>query len=157
MNALVVYGSRYGNTQHIAEAIADGLKDTCAVDVRAIDKATPALVRTADLVVVGGPTEAHGITPPVKVWIDGMAFVLDGKPAAAFDTRLDFARILSGSAAKGVEAHLRGAGARMVIEAESFLVKGKEPVLEPGELARAVAWGRAIGAKVMAPVAALAR
>lgn len=157
MNALVVYGSRYGNTQHIAEAIADGLKDACTVDVRALDKATPALVRAADLVVVGGPTEAHGTTPPVKVWIDGMAMVLEGKPAAAFDTRLDYARILSGSAAKGIEAHLRRAGAHMVIDGESFLVKGKQPILEPGELARAVAWGREIGAKVKAPAVALAR
>ena len=157
MKALVVYGSRYGNTQHIAEAIADGLKDVFTVDVCALDKATPAQVQAADLVVVGGPTEAHSATPPVKVWIDGMAFALDGKPAAAFDTRLDFARVLSGSAAKGIEAHMRRAGARMVIDGASFLVKGKQPLLEPGELARAVAWGREIGAKVDAPVAALAK
>jgi flavodoxin len=156
MNALVIYGSRYGNTQHIAEAIADGLKDAMAVDVIDVEKATPALVKAADLVVVGGPTEAHGITPPLKAWIDSAAIALEGKKAAAFDTRLDFARIITGSAAKGIGAHLRTAGATLITDDESFLVKGKQPQLEPGELSRAVAWGREVAAKagVQTPVAA---
>lgn len=156
MNALVIYGSRYGNTQHVAEAIADGLKEAMPVDVVELDKATPAMVKAADLVVVGGPTEAHGMTPPLKAWVDGMALALDGKKAAAFDTRIDMARIITGSAAKGIGAHLRSAGAKLVTDDESFLVKGKQPQLEPGELSRAVAWGREIAAKagVQTPVVA---
>ncbi len=150
MQTLVVYGTRYGNTQKIAEAIADGLKESGPVEVLGLEAATPAKVRAADLIVLGGPTEAHGTTPALKSWIDGMAFVLDGKAVAAFDTRLDYARVLSGSAAHGIEARLRRAGAKIVAADGSFLVKGKQPELEPGELARAVEWGRMV-AKSIAP------
>src|SRR5438270_13107561 len=98
MKALVIYGTRYGNTQKIAEAIGDGLKPAFAVDVLPIDGMTPAQVMAADLLVIGGPTEAHGMTPALRTFVDGISFALDGKPVAAFDTRRGIARILSGSA-----------------------------------------------------------
>jgi flavodoxin len=142
MNTLVVYGTRYGNTQRIAEAIGDGLKDAGPVEVLSLEAATPAHVRSADFLVVGGPTEAHGATPALKTWIDGLAYVLDGKPVAVYETRLDIASFLSGSAAAGIQAHLRRAGATVVAAGGSFLVKGKQPELQPGELERAVEWGR---------------
>ena len=156
MNALVIYGSRHGNTQHVAEAIADGLKEAMAVDVIALEYATPDRIKAADLIVVGGPTEAHSMTPPLKEWVDGMDFAIQGKKAAAFDTRLDMPRVISGSAAKGIGAHLRRAGAKLVTEDTSFFVKGKTPALLPGELARAAAWGKEIAAKagVQMPVGA---
>lgn len=147
MNALVIYGSRYGNTKHVAEAIADGLKDGMPVDVLDVEAATAELVRKADLVVIGGPTEGHSMTPPLRAWVDAMADTLGGKKVAAFDTRIDMARLITGSAAKGIGAHLRRAGATLITDDESFLVKGKQPQLEPGELSRAVAWGREIAAK----------
>jgi flavodoxin len=150
MKTLVVYGTRYGNTQRVAEAIADGVKEAGDVEVLALEAATPSKVREADLIVVGGPTEAHGTTPALKAWVDGLAFVLEGKAVAAFDTRLDYARVLSGSASRGIEARLRRAGARMVAADGSFLVKGKQPQLEPGELTRAVEWGRRVARSIAA-------
>ena len=142
MNTLIVYGTRYGNTQRIAEAIGDGLKIAGPVQVLDLDAATPARVREADFVVVGGPTEAHSTTPELKTWIEGLAYVLDGKAVAAYDTRLDMARLLTGSAASGIASRLRRAGAKVVASEGSFLVKGKQPELEAGELARAAEWGR---------------
>ena len=156
MKALVVYGTRYGNTRQIAEAIGDGLKAGFEVDVLPLEGATPAQVSAADFIVVGGPTEAHGATPELKTFVDGMSFMLEGKPVAAFDTRIDMARILSGSAASGIEAHLRRAGAHIVAADASFLVKGKPVALEPGELARAAQWGKQLATliKSLAPVPA---
>jgi len=148
MKALVIYGTRYGNTQRIAEAIGDGLKPAFAVEVLPIDGVSPAQVTAADLLVIGGPTEAHGITPALKAFVDGMSFALDGKPVAAFDTRVGIARIFSGSAAAGIEAHMRRAGARVIAGEGSFIVKGKQPELEPGELDRAQAWGRDLAARI---------
>lgn len=157
MKALVVYGTRYGNTQKIAEAIGDGLKSAFAVDVLPIDGVTPAQVTAADLLVLGGPTEAHGMTAALKAFVDGMSFSLEGKPVAAFDTRIGVAKIFSGSAASGIDAHLRRAGAKVIADDGSFIVKGKQPELEPGELARALLWGKDVAAKITSLAVAPAR
>src|SRR5690348_2433831 len=66
MKAVVVYESMYGNTHLVADAIAEGLRtgpedDVSVVPVEAADGAALA---EADLVVVGGPTHAHGMTWP---------------------------------------------------------------------------------------------
>ena len=55
---------------------------------------------------------------------------------------------MSGSAADSVASRLEDFGANLVIPPASFIVAGKPPVLEPGELERAEAWGRALAFKV---------
>lgn len=62
MRALVVYESVYGNTHLIADAIAEGLGRSVAVETVAVDDATSSKVAEADLLVVGGPTHAHGMS-----------------------------------------------------------------------------------------------
>src|SRR4029453_9504150 len=62
MHVLVVYESVYGNTQAIADAVAEGARgrgpDATAQHV----SAAPAAPSGADLLVVGGPTHMHGLT-----------------------------------------------------------------------------------------------
>lgn len=62
MRALVVYESMYGNTHTVAGHIADGLRPTFDVEVVAVGEATAERVADADLLVVGGPTHAHGMS-----------------------------------------------------------------------------------------------
>src|SRR5690242_19397342 len=63
MRAVVVYESMYGNTHLIADAIGRGLvAAACQVDVVPVDRAGQQMLADADLVVVGGPTHAHGIS-----------------------------------------------------------------------------------------------
>lgn len=71
---------------------------------------------------------------------------LDRVPAmfAAFDTRADITRILSGAASGRIEHRLKERGSRAVLPAASFLVS-KETVLEDGELDRARRWGASAG------------
>ncbi len=91
MKALLIYGSRYGNTQKIAEAISRGLRETGSAQCIAVDEAAPSSLAEADLIVVGGPTEAHNLTPAMKDFFAGPArSALKDKPAVAFDTRLDW-------------------------------------------------------------------
>jgi flavodoxin len=145
MKALVIYGSRHGNTQKVAEAIGTSLGTLGTVQLMAVDTVTPAALAGADLIVVGGPTEAHGMSVPLKQFFAALpGGAMKGKIAAAFDTRLDMARWLSGSAASGIEGHLRKAGAELVGTAASFAVKGKDPELRPGEIARAGDWSRGL-------------
>jgi len=62
MQAVVVYESMYGNTHMIADAIGAGLKTASDVSVVPVSQASRAVLAGADLVVVGGPTHAHGMS-----------------------------------------------------------------------------------------------
>jgi flavodoxin len=138
----VIYcASRSGNTRAIAQAIADGIRPHGVAIVRDIDGAHPELPIDADLVLVGGPTEGHGPTPAVLQFLEGIPEgSMANRAVAAFDTRLDWPRWASGSAATGVTKQLQSLGARIVSRPASFLVSMK-PELLPGELDRARAWG----------------
>lgn len=67
MSIAVIYESMFGNTRAIALAIAEGLAPFGTVvaanvnDPRALEAA-----RLADLLVLGGPTHAHGMTRPAS-------------------------------------------------------------------------------------------
>jgi flavodoxin len=153
MKSLVVYGSRHGNTQKVAEAIAGELRKHGAVQLVSAEDSISTLLQEADLVVVGGPTEAHGMTEPVARFLEHVpAAALTGKYAAGFDTRFTWPRWLSGSAASRIVDRLGRRGARVIAPGESFLVSGKLPVLEPGELERAAAWAASLAAKVESKV-----
>ena len=147
MKSLVAYATRHGNTRVIADAIASTLAASGPVvlsDVRDIETIDPDI----DLVVVGGPTEGHGMTESVADFFDRMVpGAVAAASAAAFDTRLRWPRFLSGSAATAIAIRFDRAGAKLVVEPESFLVTMK-PELEPGEVQRAAAWGAALADKV---------
>ena len=148
MNSMVIYRSRYGNTQKIAYAIAAGLRAWGTVEVLAAEKAQGIRLRGYDLVVIGGPTEGHGITKPLADYIDQIGDAFTGVSAAAFDTRLTWPKWMSGSAGGDIAKRLERFGANVVAQPASFLVAGKPPALEPGELERAEGWARSLADKV---------
>ncbi|WIG59987.1 MAG: hypothetical protein OJF49_002735 [Ktedonobacterales bacterium] len=138
MNVQVLYDSKFGNTERIAQAIAKVLHATRVVratDVEALD------LSGCELLVIGGPTQVHGMSPALKE-LDGKirAEEVSGLPVAVFDTRAHMARLLSGSAAHVVARHLKQKGATLVAEPESFFVTGTEGPLEDGEVERAERW-----------------
>ncbi len=164
MEALVVYESMYGNTAHVAQAIGRGLQEHgVAARVATVGDVVPESVEEVDLVVVGGPTHAHGMSrestraaarkdeknsyeqptvgPGLRDWLDRLP--PGTRAAAAFDTRIDAAPVLTGSAAKGIARHLTRRGYHLVVPRESFLVN-KENRLTAGELNRAESWGAAV-------------
>ena len=170
MRALVVYESMYGNTHTVALQVAEGLRAHFDVSVVPVGEASAAMVAEADLLVVGGPTHAHGMTRGVtrRAARDAAAsdgqLVLDrdangpglrewfaelgdgrGRIAAAVDTRVAGPALFTGRASKGIAHHLERHGYGVVIEPESFLVDKNNHLL-PGEADRAVAWGDALSA-----------
>jgi flavodoxin len=154
MRSLVVYVTHKGNTQRVAEAIAEVLREKGQVQLLPAEEA-PASFGEVDLLLVGGPTEGHGMTPEQRAYLDRIeAGSLRGRAVAAFDTRLKWPRLLSGSAADGTAERLEAAGARVIGPQGSFLVS-TEPALLDGELQRARAWAATIAAAVEeAPVPA---
>jgi len=178
VRALVVYESMYGNTEAIARAVAEGLSASGAVEVVEVVEVSAAPVAIpagVDLLVVGGPTHAHGMTRPdsrrsaaaktegrvispgigIREWLDAVrGGATGGVAAAAFDTRLKGPAILWGSAAKAAAAHLQRLGFREAARPESFLVGGPTgPVhdaLVAGEVERARRWGEGLAAGLAA-------
>lgn len=144
MKSVVVYGSRSGNTRKVAEAIAGALEEYGPVRLVAAEDASATVWDHCDLLVVGGPTEGRHATPPVRAFFERLpAHALRGRDAAAFDTRLDWPRLVTGSAASDIRRRLVAAGANMVAPAESFKVCDR-PTLRWGELERAPIWASAV-------------
>jgi flavodoxin len=155
MNSIVIYGSRHGNTKKVAEAIASELRRHGTAQLFSVDKALSVIPVKTDLMVVGGPTEAHRMTEPMVRFFDQLRKgELEGIAAAGFDTRLRWPGWLSGSAGAGITARLRKAGAQVIDPEASFVVAGKYPVLEPGELERATEWAATLAGKVESRVPA---
>lgn len=156
MRALVVYDSRFGNTERIARAVGRGLEPYGAVRVVSVAGQGPAGI-DADLLVVGAPTQVRGMARrELQRLLDRLApAALDGKMAAAFDTRVSGRRLVTGSAATALARRLEVKGARLAAAAESFLVTPRGGALLEGEEARAEAWGRGLAEALAAPRAAV--
>lgn len=164
MRAVVVYESMYGNTHRVAEAIGAGLKTAFDVSVVPVAQASAAVLADADLIVVGGPTHAHGMSRAatrkaadeaarkpgsgltvepgalgsgLREWFGALGEYQ--AKAAAFDTRMHGPAIFTGRASLGVTRQLRTHGFHVVAKPESFLVT-KQNLLDPEETARARAW-----------------
>jgi hypothetical protein len=175
MRTLIVYESMYGNTRHVAEAIAAGIRPLAETKVVPVGRATPEMVEWAEVMVVGGPTHAHGMSrsstryaadeaaakpdsrltleegfagPGVRDWLDELP-AGNGRRAAAFDTRLKGPAVFTGRAASGIARGLERHGFVLASEPESFLVT-RQTVLVDGELERARAWGTQLVGGVVA-------
>ena len=151
MQTLVIYDSKFGNTEKVAQAIARGIAPVSAVRVTSTDEAVGALEALAarpDLVLIGGPTQNRGPSAGLRALVDAPPAALRGIPAACFDTRYRGPTWLMGSAAAAAAKALEKTGAAVVAPPESFFIvrRGAMPaqVLEPGEIERAEEWGRAI-------------
>ena len=64
MKITIVYESMFGNTHEVAEAIGDGADGTAGrrCGMHASAEAVPELIKSTDLLVVGGPTHIRGMT-----------------------------------------------------------------------------------------------
>lgn len=171
MKALIVFESMFGNTQQVAQAIRDGLAGHCEVTMTEVGAAGP-LPDDIDLLVVGGPTHAFGMSRAttrqdaarqadgplvsagvgIREWIAGLP-QRGGPVAVAFDTRMGKPSWLVGSAARSAAAQLKQHGLRAAARPESFHVQAVTGPLAAGELARARNWGDILGKALTPPKA----
>jgi hypothetical protein len=174
MKALVVYESMYGNTRHVAEAIAGGLRSSMPTDIVLARDATALDLDHMDLVVAGAPTHAWGLSgqrsreaavlkaakhpdhlldcvpcgPGVREWlreVKGHGMCR----GVAFDTRLAKPKLLTGSAGWAIQRGLHRAGFSSFGTAHSFKVTGMAGPLATGEIERAQQWGEAMGRTIL--------
>jgi flavodoxin len=144
MNTLVVYDSQFGNTEKIAQAIAQALTEYGTARAMLVGDYTPDALQGVDMLVVGCPTQAWHSTEHIQTFIKQLEHqTVQNLCVAEFDTRLDKPSWLTGSAAKGMAKSLRPLGAQL-LSPESFLVTGKEGPLVEGEVERAAEWARTL-------------
>lgn len=161
--AVVAHESMFGNTEAVATAVADGLReegyDVTTVDVTVMPTVSPADV---DVLVVGAPTHAFSLSrastrkdavrqgaPPIhggvglREWI--AALPASGLPPfAVFDTRVAKARRLP-SAGRTAARLMSRRSDRLLVPVAGFTVADVKGPLSDGELSRARAWGRTVG------------
>ena len=84
---LILYDSQTGNTEKLAEAVAEGARSVPGVEVVLKYYARPEELAEADAIVFGTPTYYHDITLPIKQVMEEAAKAgvsLKGKVGAAF-------------------------------------------------------------------------
>lgn len=144
MRAIVIYDSKHGNTEQIAQAIAAGVAEAgAAVECRKISMSSEEDLRGVDLWVLGSMTRWGGAPFVLRTLLkNGLKEEgAKSKRGAVFDTR--YAHMAKG-ASENLAATFAKAGVE-VIGAEHFVVAGlKGPLLE-GEVERAHAYGIKLG------------
>lgn len=167
-SALVVYESMFGNTEQVAQAIAEGLRSAVDVELTDVDHAPLQPGSDLALLVVGGPTHAFSMSRPrtredavgrgapnqpllgIREWLGRLPRgTRDDLQVAVFDTRSDKVRRLPGSAAKAAASVLKRRGYGVPQARASFYVRDIGGPLATGELDRARAWGKQLAADLV--------
>lgn len=152
MNALVVYDSQYGNTERIAQVITDTLGEVGEARAVGLDPGQGTELEGMSMLIVGCPTQGWKPTPTIQSFLEELsAEDLRSLGVACFDTRFRLPRLMTGSAARVVARTLQEKGVSLLVEPESFFVKGTQGPLRDGELDRAAAWARMLIKEVEAP------
>jgi NAD(P)H dehydrogenase (quinone) len=100
VRVLIVYDSETGNTEKMAFAVSEGVKEIEGVDiqVKKVDKTTMEDLQKADGVIVGSPTYYGQMSSKIKAMFDESVKIhgdLEGKIGGAFTS--------SGGVASGAE------------------------------------------------------
>ena len=128
MKAIIIYHTRYGNTERIAKSLETGLKkasgieDVVCSNVRdVVLSATDNSLKEYVIICIGAPTEGFSAPKPIREFLGKLKGVnLAGKYGFAYDTKVDSK--LSGSAAKFIEKELKNQGLQIVAPRESAIV-----------------------------------
>ena len=153
MNVLVVYDSYFGNTEKVAQRIAETLGEDIPV-VRA-GNVTKDKLNGLDLLVLGSPTRAFKPSDATNAFLKKLPKdQLKGVKVATFDTRMDEVKLgnpvlkfmvgIFGYAAKPMAEKLVKNGGVLVGEPAGFIVLDSEGPLQEGELERAAEWAKGL-------------
>ena len=173
MKVTIVYESMFGNTHEVARAIGDGVREAhpdADLECVAVGKAAPELIKSTDLLVVGGPTHIRHMTTSFsrKMGISGEEKAeAKGEPAHELETDAEgpdlrewfdhlpkgraggkaaafdtrLGSVLAGGAAYGIARRLQKHGYFLVKNPEGFVVDDAHGPLRAGEIERAKEWG----------------
>ena len=147
---LIAYDTKYGNTKRVAELIAEGLRETEAIDVTLIDMEHEDLedVFEYEAILVGSPNHAGRPTRTFKKFIDQLGKMdFQALPMAAFDTYLggDFEKAM-----KKMDERIREKipGASILSPGLSIRVVGMKGPIDDSELPKCTEFGRRLASQL---------
>jgi flavodoxin len=155
VSVLVAFDTKYGNTQRVAEAIAEGLKTgreikATVLNIKKVDSKT---IPTFDAFLVGGPAHFGGPTGTTKDFIKKLGKLrLEGKRIAVFDTYItnprgsDFEK-----AARKMEELIRKVAPSLTIVSPrlSIKVSGMKGPIADDELPKCQEFGKRFAAQLL--------
>jgi len=146
MNSLVVYFSKFGNTQLVAEAIAEKLATQSDVRLISSDELMGSDLDGLDLLVMGSPTHKMNLPEVVRPVFEVLPKgILNGTLTAAFDTSYKMSWWLNQfTAGKRLAKKLSKLGGKRIVSPEIFHVTEREGPLFEGEIERARGWAASI-------------
>ena len=173
MKITIVYESMFGNTHEVAEAIGDGVRmaqPDAAVECVPVAEAVPELIKSTDLLIVGGPTHIRGMTSGFsrKMGVSGEEKAeAKGEPTHEMEEDAEGPGVrewfdvlpeaknggqaaafdtrlpspMAGGAARGIARRLRKHGYHLVSDPEGFVLDDAYGPMRSGEIERAREWG----------------
>lgn len=153
MKTIILYDSQFGNTERIAQSIAQGMRIKSEPGIFRVGDFKLETLTGVDLLVVGSPTQGFRPTKAIKGFLEKIPENgLKGVKVAAFDTRIAPEDIDSkvgrffvghfGYAANPIAEKLKKKGGNLIVAPQGFFVKATEGPLKEGEVERAEAWGK---------------
>ncbi len=148
--ALIIYGTKTGNTRAVAEAIAKGLNATKTVEVVVMDVkvAKPKEALAYDVVLIGSANHMGEPVGDVKKFLKNLEKLnLQGKTGAIFDSHIKGDKRAIQKMEKQVREKILGI--TLVIPGWGVEATGilKGPLME-GELAKAERFGETLSTKI---------
>ena len=157
VKVLVTYHSLSGNTERMAEAVADGVKSVpgAAVLLKRVGKVTAEDLFSADAVVVGSPVYWSNMSGEVKTFIDNWQFKFGVFPEFKMKNKIGAAFATGGQVSSGKEVTMLTIlaamlGNQMIVVSgggafgASATTEGNSPGIDNNELAEAKALGRRV-------------
>lgn len=153
MKGMVVYYSKWGNSEQVARAIERGLEES-GQDVSVAEaKSVQGPGSDLEFLVVGSPTRAGKMAGPVRKFIKKIPDDWSGRQFAAFGTGLE------GDKEKGkqqsaadINQALTEKGLNPIIGPFQASVSGIKGPLTEGDLDRAFEFGKETGESLAGPV-----
>ncbi len=157
VKVLVTYHSLSGNTERMAEAVADGVKSVSGAEVllKRVGKVTADDLFSADAVVVGSPVYWSNMSGEVKTFFDNWQFKFGVFPEFKMKDKIGAAFATGGQVSSGKEVTMLTIlaamlGNQMIVVSgggafgASATTEGDSPGIDNKELADAKALGRRV-------------
>lgn len=150
MNILIIYDSLYGNTEKIAQYIAEKLKAKHNVTIEKVKDDSINKIKEAELIIIGSPTHGFNASQNTLNFIKQLNNeILKDKKIAVFDTRTiptdvpKFFRFMiqkAGYASPKLEKFFKTMGCNIIAESIGINVHGKEGPIVEGEMNKIDNW-----------------
>lgn len=149
MHTLIVFESQFGNTERIAQIIADTIRQSMQVTILRVSFDFPVDLNQVDLLLLGCPIISWKPSTGMQAFMNKLTpEVMKGKAFACFDTRIRGPKWIVGDACEGMTLQLIQMGGQPLTLPEKFFVRSKQGPLERGETDHAAEWGRTLAQKM---------